>query len=353
MNEAADRRASQELSRLGYGLAAHVSVPPVTRIISWAPPRRALLLLEDMAAKISVPPLTRVIGREMPRRRAVVAGCSICALGALGAALLVAPGTPNGSIGPSELRTQHGQGSDSTSASGVFPLIMPPLEALPGAPFAAAPRADVKPAAAPPRTAKPAAAKPAAAKPAPAQPSGQAGNSANGNGSNNSNNSNSNNGNSNRPTQASITLTVTPASSVPSGTEETLTAKLTPAAALGKVQFKDGTTDIGTVDVSGGIAGMKTVLLPGKHKLIAVFTPTDSAAFERSTSNPIDIEVEPDPPATDPPATDPPVEKPLVEQDSGRISRGGAAAPIEQSPTEQLPPQPHGAATSTPLQRSG
>jgi hypothetical protein len=81
-------------------------------------------------------------------------------------------------------------------------------------------------------------------------------------------------------------LTVSPASPQVSGTTVHLTATVTPAAA-GKVQFKDGSTSIGSaVTVSGGVATTSTsTLSAGSHNLSAVFTPTDPTAFNGSTSN--------------------------------------------------------------------
>ncbi|HEY6423396.1 MAG TPA: Ig-like domain-containing protein [Pseudonocardiaceae bacterium] len=90
----------------------------------------------------------------------------------------------------------------------------------------------------------------------------------------------------NTPAQNTTTaLGVTPASPAPSGATETLTATVTPSAAVGSVQFKDGTTNIGAaVPVSGGTAVGTTVLPDGSHSLTAVFTPTNPANFTGSTS---------------------------------------------------------------------
>jgi hypothetical protein len=65
------------------------------------------------------------------------------------------------------------------------------------------------------------------------------------------------------------------------------TARVAPTNATGTVQFKDGTTNLGTpVPVIGGIAvGPVSVLGKGQHQLIAVFTPTDPTKFKPSTSN--------------------------------------------------------------------
>jgi hypothetical protein len=59
----------------------------------------------------------------------------------------------------------------------------------------------------------------------------------------------------------------------------------TPSAA-GSVQFKDGTTSIGSpATVTNGAASITTTLGSGAHTLTAVFAPTDPAAFGSSTSN--------------------------------------------------------------------
>jgi hypothetical protein len=59
------------------------------------------------------------------------------------------------------------------------------------------------------------------------------------------------------------------------------TARITPANAIGTVQFKDGTSNLGgPVPVVGGIAvGPVTVLGKGQHQLTAIFTPTNPSKF--------------------------------------------------------------------------
>ncbi|MGH3788048.1 MAG: Ig-like domain-containing protein [Pseudonocardiaceae bacterium] len=66
-----------------------------------------------------------------------------------------------------------------------------------------------------------------------------------------------------------------------------LAATSAPIGAAGTVQFKDGTTNIGDpVSVTAGLAVGGFVSLPlGPHSLTAVFTPTNPAAFQPSTSN--------------------------------------------------------------------
>ncbi|HEY6423395.1 MAG TPA: Ig-like domain-containing protein [Pseudonocardiaceae bacterium] len=87
-------------------------------------------------------------------------------------------------------------------------------------------------------------------------------------------------------TATSTVLGATPASPAAAGATETLTVTVTPSAAVGSVQFVDGTTNIGDpVDVSGGTATSTATLASGTHSLTAVFTPTDATAFAGSTSS--------------------------------------------------------------------
>lgn len=92
-------------------------------------------------------------------------------------------------------------------------------------------------------------------------------------------------------TQTSTVLTTSPASPVSPGTTVTLNAVVSPgpnnAAVTGTVQFKDGTTNIGTpVTVTGGTASTPTsTLTGGSHQLTAVFIPpTGSTTLAGSTS---------------------------------------------------------------------
>ncbi|MGH3548335.1 MAG: Ig-like domain repeat protein [Pseudonocardiaceae bacterium] len=84
----------------------------------------------------------------------------------------------------------------------------------------------------------------------------------------------------------STALTTSPASQAASGTPVTLTATVTPATALGVVQFKDGTANLGNpVAVSNGAAsGTTSTLAAGSRSLTAVFTPATPTAFSPSTS---------------------------------------------------------------------
>ncbi|HEX4100202.1 MAG TPA: Ig-like domain-containing protein [Pseudonocardiaceae bacterium] len=56
---------------------------------------------------------------------------------------------------------------------------------------------------------------------------------------------------------------------------------------MGTVQFKDGTTNLGSpVPVAGGVAlGPIRILSTGPHSLTALFTPTNPTKFKLSTSN--------------------------------------------------------------------
>ena len=66
----------------------------------------------------------------------------------------------------------------------------------------------------------------------------------------------------------------------------TLTATVTPADAVGSVQFKDGAATLGSpVAVSAGSAQLVTSSLTGgTHSLSAAFSPTDSSAPSDSAS---------------------------------------------------------------------
>ncbi|MGH3815032.1 MAG: Ig-like domain repeat protein [Pseudonocardiaceae bacterium] len=87
-------------------------------------------------------------------------------------------------------------------------------------------------------------------------------------------------------TATSTALATSPASPVAPGTQVALTATVSPATAVGTVQFKDGPTNLGNpVIVSNGTAlGTTSSLAAGSHSLIAVFTPVDPPAYGPSTS---------------------------------------------------------------------
>jgi Bacterial Ig-like domain (group 3) len=86
------------------------------------------------------------------------------------------------------------------------------------------------------------------------------------------------------PAPTKTVLATSPSSTVAQGT---VIATITPSTAVGTVQFKDGTTDVGapvTVSNNGTASGSTSLLAPGSHSVTAVFTPTDRAAFSPSTS---------------------------------------------------------------------
>ncbi|PFG36234.1 5'-nucleotidase [Flavimobilis soli] len=74
------------------------------------------------------------------------------------------------------------------------------------------------------------------------------------------------------------------------GEQLTLTATVAPAAA-GKVTFKDGSTVLGTVNVSAGKASLKKSLSVGTHSLTAEFVPADAKAFKGSMSAKVSVTV--------------------------------------------------------------
>jgi Big-like domain-containing protein len=95
------------------------------------------------------------------------------------------------------------------------------------------------------------------------------------------------------PVDTRTSLSTSSPSTVAQDTPVALVATVSPPAAAGTVQFKDGTADLGSpAPVSNGTAS-ETTLIPtaGSHQLFAVFTPTDSAAFTTSTSQPISLTV--------------------------------------------------------------
>ncbi|MGH3815033.1 MAG: Ig-like domain-containing protein [Pseudonocardiaceae bacterium] len=97
----------------------------------------------------------------------------------------------------------------------------------------------------------------------------------------------------NNAAATSTTMTTSPASQVAQGTPVTLTAAIAPATAAGTVQFKDGATNLGDpVAVSNGTASASTsTLAVGSHSLTAVFTPSDPAAANPSTSPAVPLTV--------------------------------------------------------------
>jgi hypothetical protein len=94
-------------------------------------------------------------------------------------------------------------------------------------------------------------------------------------------------------TATSTVLSTSTASPATQGTALTLTATLTPPTAIGMVQFKDGSANIGDpVAVTNGTASQTTTTLAvGTHQLIAVFTPTNPALYGPSTSPPVSFTI--------------------------------------------------------------
>jgi Big-like domain-containing protein len=106
------------------------------------------------------------------------------------------------------------------------------------------------------------------------------------------------------------TLIVAPSGSFSAGFPITLVAIVTPRAAAGKVQFKDGNTNIGdpvvahpgtvVTNIGGHVDAnsrtaftLTSTLPPGPHSLTAVFTPTDPSAYDPSTSPAVSLTVTP------------------------------------------------------------
>ncbi|WP_025156289.1 HtaA domain-containing protein [Leifsonia aquatica] len=91
----------------------------------------------------------------------------------------------------------------------------------------------------------------------------------------------------------STTLTVSSsASSVVTGTSVTLTATVDPAA-VGSVEFFDGSTSLGTSAIATGTTATldTSALAVGSHQLSAVFTPTDPTVATASTASAITVTV--------------------------------------------------------------
>jgi Bacterial Ig-like domain (group 3)/WxL domain surface cell wall-binding len=96
----------------------------------------------------------------------------------------------------------------------------------------------------------------------------------------------------NQPIETSTALSVSPPAPVTAGTPVTLTATVTPATAAGTVQFRTGSTNVGSpVTVSGGTATLTTSSLPaGVNSLTAAFTGANPL-IGNSTSPPVSYEV--------------------------------------------------------------
>jgi hypothetical protein len=67
-------------------------------------------------------------------------------------------------------------------------------------------------------------------------------------------------------------------------------ANVTPANAAGKVQFLDNGKPLGgLLNVSGSAAIGPIAVLKGSHSLTAMFIPSDSNAFQASTSGSVKV----------------------------------------------------------------
>ncbi|GIG61222.1 hypothetical protein Lfu02_55940 [Longispora fulva] len=79
---------------------------------------------------------------------------------------------------------------------------------------------------------------------------------------------------------------IAPAGPVTSGTNVTFTATVSPNTAAGTVEFRRGTSVVGTSPVVGGTATLSTTTLPvGTFSLTAAFIPADAAAYKPSVSS--------------------------------------------------------------------
>ncbi|SEE36959.1 hypothetical protein SAMN05216489_06364 [Streptomyces sp. 3213] len=86
--------------------------------------------------------------------------------------------------------------------------------------------------------------------------------------------------------QQATTLAVSAPSGVPVGGDLKLTATVSPAAAAGSVEFKNGDTSLGTAPATNGTAEL-TVKAPAVGGLLpfsAVFTPTDADAYSSASA---------------------------------------------------------------------
>ncbi|GAA4691892.1 Ig-like domain-containing protein [Phytohabitans rumicis] len=98
------------------------------------------------------------------------------------------------------------------------------------------------------------------------------------------------------PEATTTTLAVSPSGTIPSGATVTLTATVSPGTATGTVEFRRGSTVVGSAPVGSGTATLTATLPAGTHSLTAVFTPATGADFLGSTSSPVSVTVEGPPP---------------------------------------------------------
>ncbi|GIF51165.1 Ig-like domain-containing protein [Asanoa ferruginea] len=80
-------------------------------------------------------------------------------------------------------------------------------------------------------------------------------------------------------------LSIAPTGGIERGQTATFTANVSPATAAGTVEFKRGTSVIGSATVTNGVATFATTALPvGTYQFTAAFTPADATAFKPSVS---------------------------------------------------------------------
>ena len=90
-------------------------------------------------------------------------------------------------------------------------------------------------------------------------------------------------------TPSTTTVSANPSTAVV-GTQVTLTAHVSPAAATGQVVFKDGNTALGTVDLTTGTAVLRTSSLPvGSHQVSASYLGDDT--YAASTATPVTVQI--------------------------------------------------------------
>ena len=90
----------------------------------------------------------------------------------------------------------------------------------------------------------------------------------------------------------STSLSVSPTGEVVAGKRVTLTATVSPVAA-GAVEFRDGSTVLGTanVDAAGAASLAVSTLATGGHSLRAVFVPADADAYQSSQSAAVSVTI--------------------------------------------------------------
>jgi membrane-bound lytic murein transglycosylase B len=144
-------------------------------------------------------------------------------------------------------------------------------------------------------------------------------------------------------TATSTALATSPTSAVAQGAPVTLIATVTPSTATGTVQFRDGTTDIGTPGtVTDGTASVTTstsTLAVGTHQLTAVFTPANPTAYDPSTSPAVSLAVTGSEgggsPQTTPQQSGQSLDEQPVPSDGGSPSN---PAPADPAPGDATPP---------------